>query len=290
MVFLFICVIPAGPGATFWNLRASNAPPIDDPSDGQPGDPSAPSPPPGSSDGFVEGGCCNCTLLRRNAASCAKAEADQLAPPLRAAPGWKRTQHCRAPPAPNTALLRSHSPFESAIFCTSYAGCSRVEEGTALQRPNSLLHWPVALKTSPFSFANIPQAARALKRTPPCRAPAWLRGPLPRFATATRQAQPQQNICFQQNRGPSTHCRSPIHPPIHLPTHLPSHLPPGPPPTGVPPPHRVWRRHLRGLHLPLLSEAAGSNLESRGAAGSADDCAHQLPLAAAAAQVRLWLV
>ncbi|PRW20375.1 40S ribosomal S7 isoform A [Chlorella sorokiniana] len=45
-----------GPGATFWNLRTSNAPPSGgDPSDSQPGDPAAPSPSPGSSDGFVEG-------------------------------------------------------------------------------------------------------------------------------------------------------------------------------------------------------------------------------------------
>lgn len=51
------CSSAAGPGATFWNLRASNAPPngTDTSGGGEAGGPATPLSPPTSNDGFREG-------------------------------------------------------------------------------------------------------------------------------------------------------------------------------------------------------------------------------------------
>lgn len=180
------------------------------------------------------------------------------------------------------------------------AGCSRVEEGIALQGPSlaeistgtlrdcyqvkqflGAAIWngpPVGWLVGSSSSSNQPwwvsDCAVQPRALPPCCVTASGSG-------SKLGAQMQQRRAGQlrdRNRPPDapqlTNRGHPLVPPIYLP--------------GVPPPVRVRRRHVCGLHLPLLPEASIRYLEPGGAGGGADHCGHQLPLAAAAAQV--WVV
>lgn len=134
--------------------------------------------------------------------------------------------------------------------------------------------WLVGCSSSsnqPWCISDCALQPRAL---PPCCVTACGSG-----SKLGAQRKPRRAVQLRErNRPPHapqlTNCGHPLFPLIYLP--------------GLPPPVRVRRRHIRGLYLPLLPEASICYLEPGGAGGGADHCGHQLPLAAAAAQV--WAV